>query len=287
MPDLVIIRYWLPFRLNTKDTTIIGLTDNIIPHEKRFLDKQLTSYFINKCDGFVVMSDQVKTDLLSFNESKPVVKKFHPVYDIFGEVIHSNEARAKLNFSENEKVILFFGFIRKYKGLDILLDAMASPEVKKLGIKLVIAGEFYEDREPYDDQIKKHGLKDQVIMSGQYVPKDAVKYYFGASNLVVQPYRSATQSGVTQIAYHFGVPMVVTNTGGLPEMVEHGVAGMVCPPNAEKVADAILAYFTDESLQQKLQAGVVKNKELFSWHEMINGIFEVHQMVQNNINVNN
>jgi glycosyltransferase involved in cell wall biosynthesis len=290
-PDLVIIRYWMPFmapalgtiakNCRNKNTVVIGLTDNIIPHEKRVLDKQLTSYFVNRCDGFVVMSDQVKNDLQSFNKNKPVIKRFHPIYNIFGDSICKKDARNKLEINENDQVILFFGFIRKYKRLDLLLHAMSDERIKKQGIKLIVAGEFYEDRKYYDDIVASKNISDSVMMTGSYISKEAVKYYFCASDLVVQPYRSATQSGVTQIAYYYGVPMVVTNVGGLPEIVEDGVAGFVCDTDSDAVSDCIVKYFNDTSWHQKLREGVVLNAQQFSWQKMTEGIIELYRNLKN------
>ncbi len=285
-PDLVVIRFWLPFmgpalgtvakfiRKGNSNLPVIGLTDNIIPHEGRPFDRSLTGYFLKQCNGFLVMSDQVRKDLSSFRVDAPVQKRFHPIYDIFGEKVSKSDARVKLEIAENEKVVLFFGFIRRYKGLDLLLQAMAD---ERLGdVKLIVAGEFYEDRKYYDDFVRSHQLSDRVIMKGDYIPKEAVRYYFSAADLVVQPYRSATQSGVTQIAYHFGVPMVVTNKGGLPEMVENGVAGLVVNEDSEAISDAMFRYFNESSVKEQLEHGVQKNATLFSWNQMTDGIMKLH-----------
>lgn len=285
-PDLVIIRYWLPFMAPALGTIaklikrknerlpVIGLTDNIVPHEKRPFDRQLTSYFLKKCDGFLVMSEQVSLDLRSFNINVPVKKRHHPIYDIFGDRVSRTEARQKLNIPEDQNLILFFGFIRRYKGLDLLLQAMADERLDD--IKLIVAGEFYEDRKYYDDIVNSQHMQQRVVMKGEYIPKEAVKYYFSAADLVVQPYRSATQSGVTQIAYHFGVPMVVTDTGGLPEMVEDGVAGLVVKEDCTAIAEAIYRFFSEKDLREQLHAGVSKNASLFTWDKMSKGILDLY-----------
>jgi glycosyltransferase involved in cell wall biosynthesis len=252
---------------------VVGLTDNIIPHEKRPFDRSLTSYFLKKCDGFLVMSDQVSKDLQSFGVHAPVIKRHHPIYDIFGDSVSRSEARQKLNIPEDQKLILFFGFIRRYKGLDLLLQAMADDRLNE--INLIVAGEFYEDRKYYDDIVSSQQMEQRVVMNGEYIPKEAVKYYFSAADLVVQPYRSATQSGVTQIAYHFGIPMVVTDTGGLPEMVEDGVAGLVVREDSRDIADAIYRFFSEEDLREQLNRGVRKNASLFTWDLMSDGILQL------------
>ncbi len=289
-PDLVIIRYWLPFmapalgtiarKCKSSNTKVIGLTDNILPHEKRPFDHSLTSYFVKACDGFLVMSEEVKNDLAKFVPDKPVVKRFHPVYDIFGTKVDRHQAREKLQFSQTDRIILFFGFIRNYKGLDLLLEAMADENVKQTGARLIVAGEFYEDRKPYDRIVEKHHLGHRVKMSGEYIPKESVRYYFSSADLVVQPYRTATQSGVTQIAYNFGIPMVVTSVGGLPEMVPDNISGLVCETTAKSVAEKIAAFFNNNKLQDELASGVRSKAPLFSWKEFTSGIELLMQKIE-------
>jgi glycosyltransferase involved in cell wall biosynthesis len=237
-PSLVIIRYWLPFMAPCLGTIarsikkkipgvrILAIADNVIPHENRPGDKTLTNYFVKAIDSFVVMSRSVMEDLKLFDNKKPVIMQPHPVYDIFGEVSDKSTSRTTLGLPDGN-LVLFFGFIRYYKGLDLLLQAMADEKVRAQNIRLVVAGEFYDDKKPYLDLIQKLQLNDRVILHDHYIAKNMVRHYFSAADLVVQPYRDATQSGVTQIAYHFGKPMVVTNVGGLPEIVPDGKAGML------------------------------------------------------------
>lgn len=279
-PDKVIIRYWLPFmgpclgtiarliKRKSKNTEIVGLCDNVIPHEKRPGDFAFTKYFVGGCDSFVVMSQSVLEDLRKFDHSKPVKLKPHPVYDIFGEPVSKQDARRMLQLDQEAKYVLFFGFIRKYKGLDLLLRAFADERVRRAGAKLIVAGEFYEDKKPYLDLIDSLGLKDVVLLHDHYIPKEAVKHYFCASDLVAQPYRDATQSGVTQIAYHFSKPMLVTNVGGLPEIVPHGEAGFVTDTTPERIAAAI-AEFYEKNLEVTLTAGVKRKAKDFSWEEFV------------------
>lgn len=283
-PDLVIFRYWLPFmapclgfiarRLHKHGLPVVAIADNIIPHEKRIGDQSLTQYFIQSCDAFIVMSDKVAEDIKQFNPKKPVSITPHPIYSIFGDKVSRDEACEKLNLDKGFKYLLFFGFIRKYKGLDILLQAM--PLIKNRNLKLIIAGEFYESKDEYLSLIKEHHLESAIIMKDEYIPKDEVRYYFSAADLIVQPYRSATQSGVTQIAYSFDKPMVVTNVGGLPEMVTDGVSGFVTDVNPHAIAKAIDSFFI-EQLAIPFTAGVQSEKNKFGWDKMITTVKDMYQ----------
>ncbi|MBC8034763.1 MAG: glycosyltransferase, partial [Chitinophagaceae bacterium] len=224
-----------------RHTRIIAIADNVIPHEKRPGDAIFTKYFLKSCDAFVTMSEKVMNDLRSFEKTKPARQVLHPLYDTFGAAVSKTDARTFLKLPQDEKIILFFGFVRKYKGLDMLLNAMQLSEAG--GVKLLIAGEFYEDEKPYLEQIKNLGIKDNVILRTQFIPDSEVRYYLCAADVVVQPYRSATQSGVTPLAYHFEKPMIVTNVGSLPDLVPHGKAGLVCEPEPASIAHAISNYF--------------------------------------------
>jgi glycosyltransferase involved in cell wall biosynthesis len=253
-PEIIVVRFWLPFmgpalgtilRLVKKNryTRIICIADNVKPHEKRPGDKVFTSYFLKSCDGFVTMSDKVRNDLFEFETKKPVQLVQHPLYDNFGSLISKDEARTHLGLAHADKIILFFGFIRQYKGLDLLLRAMANKEIQQEDIKLLIAGEFYEDSKPYIDLVKEYNLEDRVIWNSNFIPDSEVKYYLCAADCVVQPYRNATQSGVTPLAYHFEKPMIVTNVGGLPALVPHEKAGLVCQPDPVSIAQTISRFY--------------------------------------------
>lgn len=289
-PDLLLIRYWLPFMAmslgtiarivkRNKITKIIAIADNILPHEKRPGDWQLTAYFVKTVDGFVVMSKSVKEDLRLFTKIKPVINTPHPIYDNYGEIVTRKEALRYLQLPENERYLLFFGFIRKYKGLDLLLEAMADARVKNLNIKLIIAGEYYDNPESYENLIEQHNLSERLILRTDFISNDDVKYYFGAADLVVQPYRSATQSGISQIAYHFEKPMIVTKVGGLPEIVKHGKAGYVVEVNAQAIADAMVDFF-EYDRADAMQAGVREEKKRFHWDAMVEGIQMLFQQLQ-------
>ncbi len=243
-PDIIVVRYWLPFmgpalgtilkivQRNSK-IRIIAITDNVLPHEKRPGDVPFTRYFLRACDAFITMSSKVMEDLRRFENTKPAIQVLHPLYDNFGEPLEKKRARAYLREKSNmdvqdtDRLMLFFGFIRKYKGLDILLEAMADPRIKAEGIRLLIAGEFYESESTYRDQIEKLGIGGSLILKTDFIPEQEVKYYLSAADAVIQPYRNATQSGVTPLAYHFEKPMIVSNVGGLPDLVPDGKAGIV------------------------------------------------------------
>jgi len=273
-PDFVVVRFWLPFMgpclgtickwLNKQiNVPVLGILDNVIPHENRIGDKPFTQYFVNQCDSFVAMSDSVLEDLKQFDAHKPRKMLYHPVYDHFGKKVDKSLARKYLDLSEDDNIILFFGIIRKYKGLSLLLEAISKIEDRRK-LKLVVAGEFYEDQSHYIKLIEKHGLKDNIIMQPTFVDTDKVKYYFCAADLVAQPYLTATQSGVTQIAYHYDVPMLVTNVGGLPEMVPHQKVGYVCTVDSESVAQGIEAFFK-ENRAEEFMANIQEEKKRFQW----------------------
>jgi glycosyltransferase involved in cell wall biosynthesis len=294
-PDLVVVRYWLPFmgpalgtilrriRKNRK-TKIIAITDNILPHEKRVGDKFFTKYFLQPCDAFVTMSDAVMEDLRKFEKSKPAKSVIHPLYDNFGEIISKKAAREilnekmQLNIGADEKIILFFGFIRKYKGLDILFRAMADPAIKVSGIRLLIAGEFYEDKSAYLQLIEELKISDQLILQTDFIPDAAVRYYLCAADAVIQPYRHATQSGVTPLAYHFEKPMIVSNTGSFAEQVLHEETGLVTEPEPASLAKAITRFY--ELGEQYFIPHLRTEKKKYSWKNLVNTILGLSHDIQ-------
>ena len=284
-PDLVIFRYWMPFMgpsLGTlgriirknKHTKVVTIADNIIPHEKRFFDTPFTKYFVNSCDGFVTMSELVLEDLKQFDSTKPVAYNPHPMYESFGPHLDKADARKKLGLAENGKYLLFFGFIRKYKGLDILLRAFADERIQEAGIKLIIAGEYYDKPEEYQAIIEEHGLEKALVQANDFIPDSEVSTYFSAADMVVQTYKTATQSGVTQIAYYYHNPMLVTDVGGLAELVPHNKVGYVTSTDIKEIADAILDFY-----ENKREAEFVENIKTerlrFTWESMIAKLFEV------------
>lgn len=285
-PDIVVVRYWIPMMgpcLGTilriikknKHSRIICIADNVVPHEKRFGDKPFTRYFIKPVDAFIIMSEQVMNDLRSFTKTKKATLLPHPLYDNFGEKISKEMARKELGISNEESIVLFFGFIRKYKGLDMLLDAMKLVNSKQQTskIKLLIAGEFYDDKKQYDEQIEKLGIKDSLILHTHFIADSEVKNYLCAADVIVQPYRNATQSGVTPLAYHFEKPMIVTNVGGLPAMVPDDKVGLVAEPNPESLAGKITEYF--EKGENHFMPHLLEEKKKFSWEKMVENILEL------------
>ena len=280
-PDFVVIRYWLPFMAPALSTIarslrkagikVVAITDNVIPHEKRIGDHSLTKYFVHSCDAFIAMSQTVVDDLKEFTDSKPVYFSPHPVYNIFGVKITKEEARRKLGLGMGEKVILFFGFIRPYKGLDLLLNAIADESVRSLKIKLLVAGEFYGDEENYKRMISELRIAENIMLHSSYIPKEEVRNFFCAADLIVQPYRSATQSGITQIAYHFERPMLVTNVGGLAEIVPDGKVGYVVAVDAKEIAGRIVDFYKS-GREEEFQKNVSKEKERFTWKSFVNKI---------------
>jgi D-inositol-3-phosphate glycosyltransferase len=285
-PDLVIVKFWMPFMApcfgticriirKNRHTKIVSIIDNIIPHEKRLGDRVLAKYWVESVDGFICMSRSVIEDMKSFftRAQKPTLYCPHPLYDNFGDPVPREEALLILKLDPAFRYILFFGFIREYKGLDLLLKAFADGRLVNSNFKLIVAGEFYCDPKPYYDLIKEHQLENKVILSSDFIPDSEVLDYFCAADLVVQPYKSATQSGVTQIAYHFNKPMIITDVGGLAEFVPDGKVGYVVKPEPEKIADAILKFF-NEKKEQEFSANAAKEKEKYSWTRMIEAVDE-------------
>ena len=287
-PDYVIIRYWLPFmapclgsiaRLLNKKIKIIAITDNVIPHEKRIGDTFFTRYFVKSCDAFVSLSESVLDDISMFTDS--TFKKFipHPIYDIFGDTITKEKAIENLGLNPKDKHLLFFGFVRKYKGLDLMLQAMADSRIIDLGIKLIIAGEFYDDKTVYTDMIANLGIVKNIIIKGDFIPSDKVKDYFCAADMVTQTYLSATQSGVTQIAYSFNRPMLVTDVGGLAEIVPNNKVGYVTSQSPTEIADVIIDFYINNK-EKEFSNNASLEKKRFSWKFFVEGIDELMNSVK-------
>lgn len=286
-PDLVVLRFWLPFmgpalgtvaRLARRNghTRVVAITDNVVPHERRPGDGPLTRYALSACHGFVTMSRAVLVDLrkLGFG-SRPALYRPHPLYDNFGPARPRADALAALGLDPAFRYALFFGFIRAYKGLDLLLTAWADPRLAPLPVKLLVAGEFYEDAAPYEALIKRHDLESRLVRATDFIPNERVADYFSAADLVVQPYRHATQSGVSQVAYHFERAMLVTDVGGLAELIPAGEVGYVVPPTPDALADALVDFFTHPERQAQFEAGTRRVKGQFSWATMIAALKEV------------
>ena len=281
-PDYIVVRFWMPFfgpclgsilKLvnRNKFTQIICIADNVIPHEKRMGDTLLTKYFFSSIHRFVTMSEKVNQDLKTFTQ-KPSINIVHPIYDNFGDILSKEEARKHLALPINEKIILFFGFIRKYKGLDLLLEAMNNANIREANIKLLIAGEFYDNKEEYELIIAKYNLANSLYLRTQFIDNSEVKYYLSAADFVIQPYKNATQSGVTPLAYHFEKPMLVTSVGGLANLVPHMKVGIVTEPNADSIAAGIMKLY--ELGETHFLKHLCEEKKKFSWEHLTTAIIE-------------
>jgi len=280
--DIIVIRYWMPFMApslgtlariirRNKKSKVIAITDNIMPHEKMPGGSLLSRYFVKSCDGFITMSRAVLSDLNTFDQQRPRLYSPHPLYDNFGEIVPKDQAIKHLGLEENIQYILFFGFIREYKGLDLLINAFADKRFRELPVKLLIAGEFYIDGKPYLDLIDRLGLKNEIVLRTEFIENSEIVYYFCASDIVAQPYRDATQSGVTQIAYHFEKPMLTTNVGGLSEMVPDGKVGYVVSPEVDEISEALLRFF-NENKREEFSANAAIEKKRFSWELLLDRI---------------
>lgn len=277
-PDLIMVRYWLPFmgpclgtilRIAKKGRRIkvVSMLDNVVPHEKGPGDVIFTRYFLKPVDAFIAMSQSVLNDLRRFEPEKPALLIPHPIYDNYGPILPKAVAREHLKLDNNKRYILFFGFIRQYKGLDLLLQAMGDERLRKLDVHLIVAGEFYEDAAPYHKLIEDLQLGDRVLLHTEYIPNEAVKDYFCAADLVVQSYKSATQSGISQIAYHFEKPMVVTNVGGLAETIPDNKVGFIVEPEPGAIAAAVERYYRDQR-EADMTAALRIEKQQYSWQRL-------------------
>ena len=286
-PDMVVMKYWTPFmapcfgtvaRIARSNgvTKVVCQIDNVEPHEHHIIDKPCNHYYLGAVDGFVYMSEQVHGELKAYTTA-PAIFSPHPMFENFGVAEQRTEACRKIGISAEDKYTLFFGLIRDYKGLDLLLKAWAqwNPE----GRRLLIAGEFYASREKYISLIEELGLEDRVVLHDRFIADEDVRYYFSAADALVLPYRTATQSGVTQIAYNFSLPMIVTRVGGLPEIVPDGRVGLVCEPTEESIAEALRELYAGEKLQT-FKANFADERKRFSWAAMCDKLEEVFQQTK-------
>ncbi len=280
-PDLILFKYWLPFfgpcfgtiaRVAKRGNTakVIYICDNVIPHEHRPGDRLFTRYAFGPAHGFIVQSTSVEQDLRAFQPGARYVKVHHPVYEGFGDPVDPGTARTRLGLTA-KNVLLFFGYVRKYKGLATLLNAMALVS-RDLDVHLVIAGEFYEPEGPYREQINALGLASRVTLRSDYLPSGEIPDYFSAADAVVLPYTSATQSGIAQIAFHFGTPVIASAIGGLAEDVQDGLTGVLVPPGDPKaLAEGITAFFTRFD-RMAMRARVLETRKRYSWDTLVRGI---------------
>jgi glycosyltransferase involved in cell wall biosynthesis len=270
-PDLFISNFWLPFfgpsvgtmagRLRSHCKTV-SVLHNVVPHEKRPLDAALTKYFLDRHHGFITLSEAVKNDLLALRPNAPVIVLPHPLYDHFGAKTDTHKAQEKLRLPKNKKILLYFGYIRDYKGLDILIESMSMlPD----DYHLVLAGESYGDFSGYDQLITTYGVREKITVINRYIPDTEVALLFSAADVCVLPYKSATQSGVTAISLHFELPLIVTNVGGLKELVQHGKTGLLVErPEAGAVAGQVLSFFSEHG-STNFASNIRELKTELSW----------------------
>ena len=288
-PDLVIVRYWMPFfapslgsitRLLDRNIVTIAMCDNVIPHEHRIGDGPLTRYFTGAFDGFITLSQTTLTELDQFTD-KPRTSHPHPINTNLGEKVDKSTARSHLMLDPKGRYLLFFGLIRDYKGLDLTLEAMANPSVENLDVHLLVVGEFYEPREKYDALIEQFNLRDRVTIVDQFIPTSDIKYYFSAADLVIQTYKTASQSGVSQMAYHFECPILVTDVGGLGEVVLHEQTGYVSDKDPARIAQHVSDYFQSnkmEAFQKKMRT----EKHKYSWSSFTEEVLGLFHTIKKN-----
>jgi len=285
-PKLVILRFWMPFfgaalgtigrLINKRSTKIIALVDNALPHETRFGDRFLTNYFLSCCDACLVMSKAVGEDIKQMKNEMPIAYSPHPVYNHFKDKIDKKAARQQIGLNLDGKYVLFFGMIRKYKGLDLLLDAMAKVIQQNSEIQLIIAGEYYEDELVYKQKIKDLGLVNNVKSINQYIPDEAVHLYFSATDLVAQTYHTATQSGISQIAMHYNKPVLVTDVGGLDEIVLHKKTGYVVKKDTTLIAQNIIDFFELVDYETHFDLAIQMEKQKYSWEAFVKKLIDLY-----------
>ncbi|MFI3289405.1 MAG: glycosyltransferase family 4 protein [Rikenellaceae bacterium] len=289
-PDILLLKYWTPFMApcfgtiarvaaSNGHTKVICQIDNVEPHEHHIIDRPFNRYFLRSVDGFIYMSDQVYNELKAYS-SAPALFSPHPMFENFGARVSKEAACEALKLDPSQRYALFFGLIRDYKGLDILFDAWA--QLKAKGViankKLIVAGEFYTAKERYYDQIKRLAVGDDIIMHDHFIDDSNVANYFSLSDFVVLPYHTASQSGVTQIAYNFCTPMIVTRVGGLPEIVPDGRVGYLCDPTSESVAEAIEKIWQPNIVEQ-FGVNIIEERKRFSWGAMCDKIISLYHLL--------
>ena len=290
-PDIVIFAYWMSFFAScyakmakiikrNKVSRCIGLVHNMMPHEQSILDRLFSPHFVKRMDAFVALSKSVLADVSRLDKkSKPKYFSPHPLYDHYGDKEDKVMAMNSLYMDNNYNYLLFFGLIREYKGLDLLLKAMSDKRLDKYPLKLIVAGEFYEKKEPYLKMIDDLDINDKVIICDKYIPDEEVKNFFNLADMVVQPYKSATQSGVTQIAYHFEKPMLVTDVGGLREIVPNGKVGYVVEAEPSKIADAIYDFYDNERIEY-FESNIIEEKKKYEWSKMTETIMKLYNEIK-------
>ena len=295
-PDYVIVRYWHPYfalclsyisrALLKESISVLAWIDNINPHESVPFQTILTNTFLKYCDSLLVMSYAVKEEVLKYNVAKDklITVSPHPIYNVFGSIIPKKKARKRLGLTsesiDNTRYILFFGLIRQYKGLDLLLDVMSSDKIKELNIKLIVAGEFYDSKTKYIDKIKSLGIEDSIVIHDFYIPNESVVNYFCASDIVVQPYLSATQSGVSMVACNFNKPMLLTNVGGLSEYVNDQQDGYLVNVDKTSIIEALEDYYLNNR-EEAFVSQIKQKKTSLTWGHLANEFDKLYKKSDN------
>ncbi len=282
-PDLVVIQWWHPFFALAFGTIanlvacfsnikICFLCHNVLPHESTVFDRMLLTYAFWKTNDFIVHSEEDQQNLIKMKPKANIKRNIHPSYSVFGDfdTYNKHEARQKLGLEIDKKIVLFFGLIRKYKGLQYLIRAM--PDViSAFDCTLLIAGEFYDAKSDYLELIEECGVGNHTIVVDRYISNEDVSAYFCSADVVVLPYVDATQSGIVQIAFGLHKPVITTRVGGLPEAVDHGYTGLLVEKESPKaLAEAIIRYYT-ENCEETFSQEIVKRAMQFGWdHEIRN-----------------
>lgn len=269
-PDVFLASYWMPFfafqtaflASRSRAKMKLALVHNLVPHEQKFYDKWANKYFLKRFDAFVVLSEQVKKDVLTMKPDAACLLLEHPLYSHFGEKMNQQEARKKLGLPQDKNILLFFGLIRAYKGLDDLLRAISMTDG---GVILLVAGESYGDFSPYENLIHELGISDRVIIQNRFIADGEIPMFFSAANVCVLPYKTATQSGVTAVAQHFELPVIASRVGGLPEVIRHNVDGLLVEAeNPNALAEAITSYFQCNK-EQGFSLAIKEKKNELTW----------------------
>ena len=279
-PDIVLFRYWNPFfaiclstisKYLSENIKKVALCDNIIPHERYLFDEKLIKYFFDKMDGFIVQSSIVEKELISINNDYKYTKLFHPIYNYLNPEIDKQIAKNILGI-KSKYVALFFGLVRDYKGFDVFIESAKIMDAKNLDISFLAVGECYSNKKKYKKLLSKYNLNNQLKWIDEYIQDEEINKYFSASDFIILPYKTASQSGIISLAYHFNKPVITTKLDGLLDYMEPNKTGYVCEiDNPNSIVEAIELILKDDTVND-MSSFISKYKEKFSWTEFCNGI---------------
>ncbi|MDQ1264902.1 MAG: hypothetical protein QG635_51 [Bacteroidota bacterium] len=289
-PDLLLLDYWMPFfapslgypanRLKKNGVVVLSLLSNIIPHEPKPGDNFLTKKFLNQCHGYIILADALKKDLTSLKPEAKYICHHHPNYRHFGSKIPQNAAKQKIGIPDGKKTLLFFGLIRHYKGLDILLQSMKELDDSYY---LIIAGEVYGNDKLYSEIIKENNLESRILFVNKYLADSELSPYFSAADACVLPYRTATQSGIVGVSYNFELPVITTDVGGLKEVVEpYGNGIVIAKADVRLLAEAIESYF-NRNMKEKFVENIRASAKYFSWEHLADSIADFYEIIRNSL----